>query len=976
MIDAIMDPESSLESVSLEWIESYQQNQISAVTELINLVLKSSGCEFPVEQHDVEQMESAAQTLAQVQEVAKLHTAADCPINGKKPEFRKFRRKITLFFECLVVNAATKDVLYHDDEFMESISTWIMPMSGSQLRAIRQTSTIILLTIESKLCALRDARNTTEQKQRKIAEDEGKKKRPSNAVITRATDMADQEKEKVRVLSEIINDIFTAVIANRYKDVDSKIRAECVHYLGNLVESSPQYFLSNRYLQYIARASNDVDSAVRLQAVEALLRVYQNADYQTSLRQFTERYLSRFIEMAMQDADQHVRKVIVDLLSFINQMGFLDEESCSKVGSLILDCDPKVRQASAQFLVVHIRQESVSVFDQINSSKVESLRQKYLDFSPVWADYKLVATIMPSILDIGQENSDTTQLFSGSSRRSNLAMNELFVPLPDRLSTAAEAIQKSSRKKLIDDQHDWNWASLAEQLLYDFSKYEKARAAAVDRQFVALFSLDQSEELIMLDIIHGFIAAAINHALELENKRKRSRIKEEEDGPGHESVENIYESLTEILPKLLDKFRYSPVATSKLLRIQSLVGIDMYRKLRKERELETIFEDVVKQFIEQSSPAVLSECSRIFNIAVSSNFYADTARQTLEQTLDDLSFDLRERLVEVLDVGGADVSGMEDKYELVGSLSKFEFLSRAINIRSFIEGPVGKESMDLNSGQALIRTLDDINGRFSSDEHLDQTLEYNEIVFSILRSYAIWKLSDLTQLDRLTSIEQVSELLQDIIKTFTALSSFSLGRRENDHRAMLKSLPRLERYYSNLKGLLLDILIAVKISKKQASIDSLAYQVLSSVSHDMSPKCEKEIMALLFAKERKYAQAVHEKLETNLIDRQVDVVGDRIVENEEDDDEAENMDDYDEILDRQEDENVIVTSDEILELDYDLCRFAAKINLAVVANLISSEYGKRLSLNNKVLSPRFVRVVRTGIEGVNGPQPSNKRARA
>jgi len=72
------------------------------------------------------------------------------PISSKLPMFKKFRKSLTEFFERIIFSSAESDQLYNT-ELMRCIQYWVTPMSSSQIRGFRHTSTIIALLIETAL---------------------------------------------------------------------------------------------------------------------------------------------------------------------------------------------------------------------------------------------------------------------------------------------------------------------------------------------------------------------------------------------------------------------------------------------------------------------------------------------------------------------------------------------------------------------------------------------------------------------------------------------------------------------------------------------------------------------------------------------------------------------------------------------------------------------------------------------------------
>jgi cohesin complex subunit SA-1/2 len=100
------------------------------------------------------------------------------PISSKHPMFKKFRKSLTEFFERLIFSSAESDQLYNT-ELMRCIQYWVTPMSSSQIRGFRHTSTIIALEIET---ALADVAASVEKEAEVIARQrKGERKRKGGA---------------------------------------------------------------------------------------------------------------------------------------------------------------------------------------------------------------------------------------------------------------------------------------------------------------------------------------------------------------------------------------------------------------------------------------------------------------------------------------------------------------------------------------------------------------------------------------------------------------------------------------------------------------------------------------------------------------------------------------------------------------------------------------------------------------------------
>src|SRR3954452_3100265 len=88
----------------------------------------------------------------------------------------------------------------------------------------------------------------------------------------------------------------------------------------------------------------------RKEAIKALSRLYINETFISGLRNFTERFKPRLIEMALQESELSVRTTTISLLTQIYRSGLLDNEDRDDLSLLIYSDLPKVRKSIAPFV--------------------------------------------------------------------------------------------------------------------------------------------------------------------------------------------------------------------------------------------------------------------------------------------------------------------------------------------------------------------------------------------------------------------------------------------------------------------------------------------------------------------------------------------------------------------------------------------------------------------------------------------------
>jgi cohesin complex subunit SA-1/2 len=72
------------------------------------------------------------------------------------------------------------------------------------------------------------------------------------------------------------------------------------------------------------------------------------------LRQFTERFQTRFIEMATSDADRSVRAATIVLLESIRQRDLLEPEDVEKISLMIFDPESRIRKAVVSIFLSNV----------------------------------------------------------------------------------------------------------------------------------------------------------------------------------------------------------------------------------------------------------------------------------------------------------------------------------------------------------------------------------------------------------------------------------------------------------------------------------------------------------------------------------------------------------------------------------------------------------------------------------------------
>lgn len=165
----------------------------------------------------------------------------------------------------------------------------------------------------------------------------------------------------------------------RYRDLDEKIRTECVKHLGLWMRTLPGRYLESEYFKYLGWMLDDVHGPTRLETVRALSALYANEAHLSALSTFTERFKARLLEIAFHDVDLGVRTTTIGVLGHVDRAGLLDDERRSQIGLLVFEHEPRVRKAVAGFfdgLWADETQEAVEALDLGSGAKRGGRKRK------------------------------------------------------------------------------------------------------------------------------------------------------------------------------------------------------------------------------------------------------------------------------------------------------------------------------------------------------------------------------------------------------------------------------------------------------------------------------------------------------------------------------------------------------------------------------------------------------------------------
>lgn len=614
LYNSLMDADVQHGDISLDWINDYEGGNISkSLSLLADCLIRMAGSKLTVPssvfEHEAPDEDADDEDSELLRELSKIEKKMkDYPVVGyslvDKSHHKAYRAALVDFISALIRYASEKELVYAEDgDFLNPIINWSIAMSTSHYRSFRHVGTLVSLVIADTLIDIRSER------QKMLKKKESQAARGSKSVKARAAAQINKENTKIEVCSHYIMAIFDTVFAVRQKDVDSKIRSESLRYLGEWIKKIPEWFMGNNYLRYFGWALSDLATSIRLQVLHDLLSFYQCSDFETSLRQFTEKYLSRFVEMAQYDPDNNVRKLAIDLLAVIQKIGFMNNDGAeNKIAGLIYDTDARVRKSAANFMVLDMISNSSN-----EDEALSAVQKQYSKASNKWKTFHVISEKLHSI---SRSDRVTAELYNALR----------FKPVTSLISRASTALFDA-----LSSQYD-DLVAFSEYLLFDFSSVSQ-RKGPIGR-WIAQVAYSDNDAGFLLEVFDGFIRGYLHEAKERSKKRK---VQTESD-----SSVSACEFVMSVYQPLLAKYHFSTSLTSRIIRLLSVIFDESASPEQKEGENALL--SVTREFNEQTAEDVLIECGMILAKATNSARFKYFVAENLLNSVEQISFAFNQSL--------------------------------------------------------------------------------------------------------------------------------------------------------------------------------------------------------------------------------------------------------------------------------------------------------------------------------------------
>lgn len=344
---ALSAPDIAIYDLVLEWIDSFEEGEsVEAFTELFNLLLRCCGCTFLVQPHDLVNLESSHETVGELKLLFEKQKYHEYPFVSSNKELKFFKKNVLEFFEVCVSVAHEKDLLYvvePDEEasspswspLMKYLLTWLTSLSACTVRPFRYVSTIVLLTVQTKLVELVvGITSSSEKQQRHINNIKSNSKSKRNQLshknkIESINDTIKAYHNQKETILMYCTEIMDTTFVFRYRDIDAVIRQECLKHLGEWMLTYPDFFLQPSYLCYFGYLFSDPSDNVRIEVTRVIGKLYRNANsagltMDIRFRQFTEKFKTQMINMSWKDNSFNVKHNLIGVCCELLKIGFLD----------------------------------------------------------------------------------------------------------------------------------------------------------------------------------------------------------------------------------------------------------------------------------------------------------------------------------------------------------------------------------------------------------------------------------------------------------------------------------------------------------------------------------------------------------------------------------------------------------------------------------------------------------------------------
>ncbi|OCK76286.1 hypothetical protein K432DRAFT_335961 [Lepidopterella palustris CBS 459.81] len=625
----IFASDHTLNDVAAQWISDFTKHESRAVADIVNFVLKCAGCDSKVDTHDIEDPDSCATKLTDIQEEYQAQNITDYPLISRAKGTAAFKQSLIGFFRALIESIAKSGLLFNNIELIENIEVWVSTMSSASNRPFRHTATVVSLAIISALCDVGKGLVENTASTLRQSETEAKKPRVNKARVASLEKKAKESGQRQEVLESFITDWFDTVFVHRYRDVDPKIRVDCVEALSEWIMTYPDHFFDSTHLRYLGWVLSDTHAPTRLEVVKQLQKLFRDKDKLGGLKTFTERFRARIVEMATSDAEATVRAASVELLDILREAGLLEPDDIDSVGRLIFDSEPRVRKAVVGFFAENINGTYESQVEEMGGQEALDEALVTVEGDDDYDNPRLEWLKLKCLVEqLAAYDSEEGELPGRIERVHGSHLVLIAAGIESRFALAAQALYD-----YIPEIRQWE--VLAGYLLYDHSQAIQ-NGSTDDAEALLKESCRPTarEEIILLEILNAAVKLRLTHASDASNDKKKPKTKAQRQELQH-TQEETARHLAVLIPRLLKKFGALPDAASSVLNLERVLNLGVFQELRQDATLAALLDDINKQFLTHGNERVLLEASEALRHAQSYDELKEATEGRVQALWDD-----------------------------------------------------------------------------------------------------------------------------------------------------------------------------------------------------------------------------------------------------------------------------------------------------------------------------------------------------
>ena len=798
--------------------------------------------------------------------------ATEYPLISKSKSTRSFRDLLVRFFRSLVHLLHETDVLYTDNELIDSVQAWLASMSSAGLRPFRHTATTISLALQSGLVDVADILD------RRIASTEQQlqnaKKAKNKAKATEIQRNVVEANKNRKYCAETIQSFFDVIFVHRYRDIEPKVRAECVEALGHWIWTLPTVFLEPGYLRYLGWMLSDTNAIVRQEVLRQLHKLFKRDAQQ--LGHFLDRFRPRLIEIATLDAEISVRVAAIAVIDTLRSSALLEPTEIDAIGILIFDDEIRIRKAVVNFFVACVDDALESKVEEMGGTDVmdefAGVDEDIFDTPrKEWASIKCLAETL-AIYDVQIQQKQRDEIPAGI----DIAVDLLELRAPETNIARAASVLYDRVPELR------KWEILAGYLLFDHTTSTKSRskpkAGSSEAAFKKAVAPSNAEETMLLSVLSAAVKLNLTQASEVEKgKKKGHRV------DASEPQEETALELASMIPKLLNKFGPVPETAAIVLRLEHCLNLDVFQQLRQDpTKYAKIVDEIATQFTRHDDNGVLSEAAAALLHA--------RKYEELEEVVDSQVSNLWENAItalrnsdqscELFVRGNLAEAPLRDLTTVLMKMSKLVTISNCTDI---LEAEGGTGASDASAISIITNIVHRGKYEPQDDEDIDD-LEDELVSFAIktCQFYFMWKVRDMS--DLITKEQSISDSQLDALSVLRQTYRRHLIETFSS-RALIDQL----RLYST--GCLCDLHIMFgtlryAINRFQSSKDSAATgKKFKSLVQEIEPRLVPELLSIFDGAEKQYAKKAKKDKTLNEPAEDEDPIADDEEESDDDDDE-------------------------------------------------------------------------------------------